>query len=77
MTDLTNLSARINALRKDVCVYFGGVIFQPISKEFGIYKMIIPEKEAFMRYAEHHFIELEKMFKALTDSSGDQPGDEK
>ena len=67
--ELTNLSTRLSELRRDCREHFGGIRWTPISHEFGIYKMNIPEKEDFMSFAEHHFVELEKLFFAL--SSGE------
>ena len=60
-----SLLERLSKLRKDTRNYLGGVEWKQISHEFGIYTMNIPEKEAFMSYAEHHFVELEKLFIAL------------
>ena len=62
---LKNLLTRLSQLRKECREYLGGVYFTEITHDFGIYKMNIPGNEAFMSHAEHHFVELEKMFQAL------------
>lgn len=69
--ELTILSTRLSQLRKDVRNHFGGIAWKPITKEFGIYTMNIPEKEAFISHCEHHFVELEKMFGALSSEYKD------
>ena len=66
---IDDISNRLSSLRKDMREYFGGITWEPVTKQFGIYKMNIPEKEAFLSYAEHHFVELEKMLQAYQEQS--------
>lgn len=68
MTELTNLSTRLSELRKDIRDAFGGIIYTPITKDFGIYRMNIPTNGDLCRHAEHHFVELEKMMEAVIAS---------
>jgi hypothetical protein len=64
--DLANLSARLSELRKDCREHFGGINWKPVTKTFGIYSVNIMENADFIRYCEHHFVEIEKLLSALS-----------
>lgn len=70
---LHDLSNRVSALRKEVREFLGGVTWKPVSKQFGLYTMNVPEREAFLSYAEHHFVELEKLLIAFAESEETLP----
>ena len=67
-SDVTDLLSRLSSLRKDARNHFGGLSWTPITKQFGLYTANIPEKEAFLSFADYHFAELEKLFEACRDS---------
>jgi hypothetical protein len=74
---LDDISSRLTKLRIDVREYFGGIQWQPITRQFGIYTMNVPELEAFLSYAEHHFVELERLLETVAKHPNKQPEEHK
>jgi hypothetical protein len=73
--NIKDISTELFILREAFKEAVGGIVWTPISHEFGIYKMNIPEYEAFYSYAEYHFTELQKLIIALIESQNNVSGD--
>ena len=73
-SDLKDLIYRIGLLRKDCREHMGGLTWKPVTKQFGLYTANAPDLEAFINHAEHHFVELERLFEAYAESQATRPG---
>ena len=63
--EMQDFYGKISNLRNRCRETLGGITYE---KKFGIYKMCIPNNEAFFNYVERHLVETEKLMQCFFDS---------